>query len=116
VRKADKSTCPVKPRPDVLTRAYRGAWRFGGVPFLVLCAVLLAARQLHGLADFLFWLTAGWIVLIRYVEAGCSGEDFLCPGLAARRKWRRFAVLSAAGAAALYAAAKIAGRPPALWR
>lgn len=114
MKKADPFVCPVKPRPDVLVRAYRGAWRFGGVPFLVLCAVLLAAGRLPGLADFLFWLAAGWIVLIRYVEAGCSGEDFLCPGPDARRKWRLFAIVTAVGAAALYAAAKLVGRPPAL--
>jgi hypothetical protein len=114
VKKAENFACPVKPRPDVLVRAYRSAWRFGGVPFLVLCAVLLAAGRLPGLADFLFWLAAAWIVLIRYVESGCSDQDFMCPSPAERRKWRRFAVVMAAGAAALYAAAKIAGRPPAL--
>jgi hypothetical protein len=112
MRKAGESACPVKPRPDVLTRAYRSAWRFGGIPFLVLCAVLIASGRLTGLADFLFWLAAGWTVLIRYVEAGCSQQDFLCPTRAARRAWRRFAVLLAAGAGALYAVARMAGRPP----
>jgi hypothetical protein len=62
----------------------------------------------HGMADFLFWLTAIWISLVRYVESSCSGGEFLQPSRPALRKWLRFSAILVIAAVFLYALARIA--------
>ncbi|OGD13051.1 MAG: hypothetical protein A2W20_02635 [Candidatus Aminicenantes bacterium RBG_16_66_30] len=109
MRKLARRVCrPHRGHDDALSRIYRGAWLYGGIPFLILSAVLIATRRAPGLADFIFWLAAIWIVIVRYVECGCSSGEFLRPTRPALRTWRRFSVILLIAAASLYALARIA--------
>jgi len=96
---------------DGLSRIYRAAWLYGGIPFLILTSIFIAARRGAGLADFLFWLAVIWIALVRYVEASCWTEGFLQPSRAALGQWWRFSVIFGVAAGILYALAKILGKP-----
>jgi hypothetical protein len=90
-----------------LTRICRGAWLYVGIPFLLLSAVLVGTRRAPGLADFMFWLGAIWIIVARYVESGCSSGEFSEPSRAELRQWGRFSGILVMAAASLYALAKI---------
>lgn len=105
---------PAGAREDSLSRAYRLAWLYGGIPFVVLAAIFIAAGRAPGLADFLFWVAVIWIVIVRYVELSCLAEGFLQPSPDSLRKWRRFAVVLAIAGGVLYSLARIAGRPAGL--
>jgi hypothetical protein len=74
---------------------------------LALLAVLIAIRWDPGLADFLFWLTAIWIVLVRYMGSGASNGEFLPLSRPALRNWLRFSAILGIVAASLYALARI---------
>jgi hypothetical protein len=97
-----------KRKGDVPPRLFRLFFLWGGIFALIVFAVLIAVRWDHGMADFLFWLTAIWISLVRYVESSCSGGEFLRPSRPALRKWRRFCVILVMAAVFLYALARIA--------
>jgi len=75
---------------------------------LVVFAVLIAVRWDPGLADFLFWLTGIWIVLVRCMESSSSDGEFLQPSRPALRKWLHFSAILVIAAASLYALARIA--------
>ena len=60
---------------------------------MVVLAVLVAVRWDPGLADFLFWLTAIWIVLVRYMESSSSDGESLQLSRPALRKWLRFSAI-----------------------
>jgi hypothetical protein len=79
----------------------------GGISALLLFAVLIAVRWDPGLADFLFWLTAIWIVLIRYVEI--ENLDKKTPHIKpkALREWRRYSIKLLLAAGFLYTLAII---------
>jgi len=108
--KITKHRTPVKPKPrgNAPPRLFRSFFLWGGISALIVLAVLITVRWDHGLADFLFWLTAIWISLVRYVESSCSGGEFLQPSRPALRKWRRFCVILVMAAVFLFALAKIA--------
>jgi hypothetical protein len=95
-------------RGDRVWRIYRAAWLYGGIPFLVLTAILIAAGRAPGLADFLFWLAVIWMVMVRYAEFGCLSEGSLQPCGAALRRWRRFSAILVVAGGVLYALAKVA--------
>lgn len=109
MRKSISRVCrPHGVQRDGLSRLYRGAWLYGGIPFLVLSAIFIATRRAPGLADFIFWLAAIWIGLVRYVESSGSLEKFLQPSRPALRKWQRFCVILMMVVVSLYALARIA--------
>jgi len=74
---------------------------------LVVLAVLVAVRWDPGLADFLFWLTAVWIVLVRYMKSSSSDGQFQQPSRPALRKWLLFSAILVIAAASLYTLARI---------
>jgi hypothetical protein len=97
-----------------LRRAFHAAWLYGGIPFLAACAAAVALGRFPGLADFLFWLAAVWVVFVRYVEFSlASGED-LKPSRRAFRHWQRFSGILVVAALGLYALARVVapGGPP----
>lgn len=93
---------------NVPPRLFISFFLWGGIFALIVLAVLIAVRWDPGLAVFLFWLTAIWIALVRYVESSCSAGGFLQPSRPALRKWRRFCGILAIAAIFLYALAMIA--------
>jgi len=95
----------LKRKGVVPPRLFRLFFLSGGITALIVFAVLIAVRWDPGLADFLFWLAAIWIVLVRYVECGCSSGEFLRPTRPALWTWRRFSVILLIAAASLYALA-----------
>jgi hypothetical protein len=94
---------------DSLRRAFHSAWLYGGIPFLAACAVAVALGRLPGLADFLFWLGAVWIALVRYVEYSVSSGEGLKPNRLGFRQWRRFSGILVMASLGIYALARIAG-------
>ena len=107
---AAKKRTSVKPKRkgDVPSRLSGLLFLWGGIPVLAVFAVLVAVRWDPGLADFLFWLTAIWIVLVRYMESSSSDGEFLQLSRTALRKWLRFSAILVMAAAILYALARSA--------
>jgi hypothetical protein len=93
---------------DDLRRAFHAAWLYGGLPFLAVCAVTVALGGFPGLADFLFWLGAVWIVLVRYVEFSVASGESLKPSRPALRQWQRFSGILVLSSLGLYVLARIA--------
>jgi hypothetical protein len=96
---------------DVLCRAFRRAWLYGGLPFLMLTALIIAAQRAPGFADFLYGLGVVWIAFVRYAEFGCQAKGSLQPSRTGLRQWRRFLGVLAAAAAVLYSLAKVVAGP-----
>jgi len=105
--KKRKSAKP-KRKGDVHSRLSGLFFLWGGISVLVVLAVLVAVRWDPGLADFLFWLTTIWIVLVRYMESSSSDGEFLQLSRPALRKWLHFSAILVIAAASLYALARIA--------
>ena len=97
-----------KRKGDVPSRLSGLFFLWVGISALVVLAVLVAVRWDPGLADFLFWLAAVWIVLVRYMRSGSPDGPFQQPGRPAHRKWLRFSAILVIAAASLYALARIA--------
>lgn len=102
---------PGQVRGASLSGIFRAAWIYGGIPFLVLTAILIAAQRLSGLADLLYWLGVVWMAMVRYAEAGGEAEVSLQPSRSGLRKWWRFSIILGIAAGGLYALAKIVARP-----
>jgi hypothetical protein len=79
----------------------------GGISALSVFAVLIALRWDPGLADFLFWLVAIWIVLVRYVEI--ESPDKRTPHSRTKMlgDWLRYSIKQLMAAGFLYALARI---------
>ncbi|MGB8959436.1 MAG: hypothetical protein WCC00_10570 [Candidatus Aminicenantales bacterium] len=106
---------PVKPKPkgNAPLRLFRSVFLWAGVSALVIFAVLVAVSWDPGLADFIFWLIAIWMVFIRYVEIGHVGKEPQHIHPKAVREWRLYSVKLLLAAGFLYALARIvAARPP----
>ena len=80
---------------------------WGGVSALLVFAILIAVRWDPGLADFLFWLTVIWAVLVRSVEI--ENLDKKTPHIKpkALREWRHYSIKLLLAAGFLYALARI---------
>jgi hypothetical protein len=80
---------------------------WGGILALLILAVLIVVRWDPGLADFLYWLTAIWIVFVRYVEI--EHIDKKTPSIKpkALREWRRYSLKLLLAAGLLYTLARI---------
>jgi len=100
---------PVKPKPkgNAPPRLFRSFFLWIGVSALIVFAVLIALRWDPGLADFLFWLVAIWIVLVRYVEI--EGLDKKTPHSRTKMlgDWLRYSIKLLLAAGFLYALARI---------
>jgi phosphoglycerol transferase MdoB-like AlkP superfamily enzyme len=88
-------------------RLLRLFFLLAGVSGLIGFGLLVAARWDPGLSDFLFWLTAIWIVLVRFVDMEHSGEQTQQIRAKARRAWLFFSVKSLLAAGLLYFLAKV---------
>lgn len=97
-----------KRKGDVPSRLSGLFFLWGGISVLVVLAGLVAVRWDLGLADFLFWLTTIWIVLVRYMESSSLDGQFQQLSRPALRKWLRFSAILVVAAASLYALARIA--------
>jgi len=107
--KITKHRTPVKPKPrgNAPPRLFRSFFLWGGISALIVLAVLITVRWDHGLADFLFWLTAIWMVLIRYIEIGHIGKETQHIQPKALREWRRYCIILLLAAGFLYALARM---------
>ena len=107
--KITKHRIPAKPKRkgDVPPRLFRLLFLWGGIFALIVLAVLIAVRWDPGLADFLFWLTAIWMVFIRYVEIGPIGKETQHIQPKALREWRRYCIILLLAAGFLYALARM---------
>jgi hypothetical protein len=90
--------------PPRLSRLYV---LLAGVSGLLIFAVLIVVRWDPGFADFLFWLTAIWIVLVRYVEIEHIDKKTQHIKLKALREWRRFTIKLLLAAGLLFTLARI---------
>jgi len=97
-----------KRKGDVPSRLSGLFFQWGGISSLIVFAALIALRWDPGLADFLFWLTTTWIVLVRYMESSSLDGQFQQLSRPALRKWLRFSAILVIAAASLYALARIA--------
>jgi len=79
----------------------------GVISALLVFAVLIVVRWDPGLADFLFWLTAIWAVLVRYVEIEHLDKKTEHIKPKALREWRGYSVKLLLAAGLLYALARI---------
>jgi hypothetical protein len=79
----------------------------GGISALIVFAVLIAVRWDPGLADFLFWLAAIWIVLVRYIEIEHLDKKTEHIKPKALREWRRYSIKLLLAAGFLYTLARI---------
>ncbi len=111
MKKADEFTCPAPVR-----KKKRGGHPFmrallygAGIPCLVLWAWFVATDRAPGLADFLFGLTALWMVFVRLFEASGIVDGGPPAGKAERRQVAIFVAVLCAVAAGLYALAKFVG-------
>ncbi len=107
---ATKTRRTAKPKrqgdvPSLLSSLY---FLGGGISILAVLAVLVAVRWDPGLADFLFWLAAIWIALVRYMISSSSEGQFQQPSRPALRKWLLFSAIILMAAASLYALARMA--------
>jgi hypothetical protein len=103
MRKLARRTCrPPGSETQPLLPIFRGAWLLAGIPLLVLFAVIIATGRDSTLVHFLYWLTAVWIVLVRYVEAGAASGESMMPNRPATRQWARFSAILGAAAVSLY--------------
>jgi hypothetical protein len=100
---------PAKPKRkgDVPPRLSRLFVLWGGISALLVFAVLIVVRWDPGLADFLFWLTAIWMVFVRYVEIEHLDKKTEHIKPKALREWRRYSIKLLLAAGFLYALAKI---------
>jgi hypothetical protein len=97
----------LKRNSDVPLRLSHVFSLWGGISALIVFAVLIALRWDPGLADFLFWLVAIWIVLLRYVEI--EGLDKKTPHSRTKMlgDWLRYSIKLLLAAGFLYALARI---------
>lgn len=111
MKKADEFTCPapVRKKKGGGHPFMRAIVLFAGVPSLVLWAWFVATDRAPGLADFLYWLTALWIVFVRLFEASGIVDGGPPAGKAERRQVAIFVAVLCAGASGLYALAKFVG-------
>jgi len=100
---------PVKPKPkgNVPPRLFRSFFLWVGVSALIVCAVLVAVSWDPGLADFLFWLIAIWMVFVRYVEIEHAAKEAQHVQPKTLREWRRYSIKLLLAAGILYALARI---------
>jgi hypothetical protein len=100
---------PVKPRPkgNAPLRLFHSVFLWVGVSALVVFAVLVAVSWDPGLADFLFWLIAVWMVFVRYVETEHAGKETQHIQPKTFREWRRYSIKLLLAAGFLYALARI---------
>ena len=105
----NRTSAKTKRKGDVPPPLFRLFCFWGGLSALIILAVLIASRWDPGLADFLFWLVAIWMVLIRYVEIEHIGKEpqHIHPKVAVR-EWRLYSVKLLLAAGFLYALARIA--------
>jgi hypothetical protein len=96
-----------KRKGDVPPRLFRLFFLWSGISVLIVFAVLVASRWDPGLADFLFWLTAIWMVLIRYIEIGHIGKETQHIQPKALREWRRYSIKLLLATGFLYTLARI---------
>jgi len=80
---------------------------FGGISALIFSAVFVAMRKAPGLVDFIFWLIAIWIVLVRFVDIKYFGRETMKIHPEALRDWRHYSVKLLIAAGFLYLPAKI---------
>jgi hypothetical protein len=85
----------------------RPIFLWGGISALIFSAVFVAMRKAPGLVDFIFWLIAIWIVLVRYVDIAYFGRETMKIHPEALRDWRRYSVKLLLAAGFLYLLAKI---------
>jgi hypothetical protein len=108
MKEADEFTCPAPAKRKkggghpVMRVLLFGA----GVPSLLLWASFVATDRAPGLADFLFGLTALWMLFVRLFEASGIIDGAAPPAKAERRRVGVFTAVLTAGAAGLYALAK----------
>lgn len=109
VMKITKHRISAKPKRkgDVPPRLSRLFFLWGGIFALIVFAVLVGSRWDPGLADFLFWLIAIWMVLIRYVEIWHFGTETQLVHPKPIRQWHRYSVRVLLVAGLLYALARI---------
>lgn len=100
---------PVKPKPkgNAPPRLFRSFFLWVGVSALIVFAVLVAVSWDPGLADFLFWLIAIWMVFVRYVEIEHAGKETQHIQPKTLREWRRYSIKLLLAAGFLYLLAKI---------
>ena len=100
---------PVKPKPkgNAPPRLFRSFFLWIGVSALIVCAVLVAVSWDPGLADFLFWLTAIWMVFVRYVEIEHLDKKAEHIKPKTLGEWRRYSIRLLVAAGFLYALARI---------
>ena len=80
---------------------------FGGISALIISAVFVAMRKAPGLVDFIFWLIAIWIVLVRFTDIKYFGGETKKIHPEVLRDWRRYSVKLLLAAGFLYLLAKI---------
>ena len=97
----------LKRKDAVPSQLFRLFCLWGGISALVVFAVLIAVRWDPGLTDFLFWLIAMWMVLIRYVEIGPSGKETQHIRPKALREWHRYSIKLLLASGFLYVLARI---------
>lgn len=97
----------LKRKNDVAPQISRLFVLWGGVSALLVFAVLIAVRWDPDLADFLFWLVAFWIILVRYVEI--ENLDKKTPHIKPKaiREWCRYSIRLLLAAGLLYTLARI---------
>jgi hypothetical protein len=100
---------PAKPKPkgNAPPQLFRSFFLWVGVSALIVFAVLVAVSWDPGLADFLFWLIAIWMVFVRYVEILHAGKETQHVQPKALRGWRRYSIKLLLAAGFLYALAKM---------
>ena len=103
-----RTSAKPKPKAKVPPRLSRLFVLWGGISALLVFAVLIALRWDPGLADFLFWMIAIWMVFVRYVEIEHLDKKTEHVKPKALREWRRYSIKLLLGAGFLYALARIA--------
>jgi len=102
-----RTSAKPQPKAKVPHRLSRLSVLWGGISALLVFAVLIVVRWDPGLADFLFWLTAIWTVLVRYVEIEHLDKKTEHIKPRALREWRRYSIILLLASGFLYALARI---------
>lgn len=104
---------PHKPKPkgNAPLGLFRSVFLWAGVSALVVFAVLVAVSWDPGLADFVFWLIAVWMVFVRYVETEHGGKETQHIQPKSLREWRLYSIKLLLAAGFLYALARIVASP-----
>ena len=101
------SSTDAKPKAKVPPPLSRLFFLLAGVSALIVFGILVAVRWDPGLSDFLFWLTAIWTVLVRFVDIERFGEKTQHIRAKARRAWLCYSVKLMLAAGFLYSLAKV---------